>query len=275
MCRAAVEGGTPEFSTLVELSHRLTSGLVLILVLAMAVWAFRAYERGSAVRFGAMAALIFTITESLFGAVLVVYGWVAGDISTGRILIRPVHVTNTFFLLAALALTPFWASRGSARRPVLAGPTARLLILATVGTLALAWTGAWTGLAATAFSADSLQEGLAQYLEPEHVLITLRLLHPVLALAVLLVLLRTASRLRIGSSDPVLRSLAAALAILAVVQVLVGPLTIALGNPVWARLVHLLLADALWVALILAGATALEPATRALDGPRTHGVRSG
>ena len=258
LCRAAVTPDRPEFSTLVELTHRLSSGLVLVAALAMVIWAFRAYPRGSAVRFGAMAALVFTLSESLFGAILVVFGWVAGDVSTGRILIRPVHVTNTFFLIAALALTPYWASRGTARRPALSGPAARLPIGAVIGALALAWTGAWTGLATTAFSAGSVREGIAQYMDPEHLLVSLRLLHPILAVAVVAVLLRTASALRSRFSDPWIRPLAAAVAVFAVAQLIVGPATIALGNPVWARLLHLALADALWIALILAGATALD-----------------
>jgi heme A synthase len=271
LCRAVVTSDSPEFATWVELTHRLSSGLVLIGVLALMIWAFRAYPRGSAVRFGATAALVFTISESLFGAVLVLFGWVAGDISTGRILIRPVHVTNTFFLIAALALTPYWASRGIARVPKLEGPTARLLLVAIVGALALAWTGAWTGLAATAFAADSLREGLSQYLEPEHLLVTLRLAHPLLAVGVVLLLLRTSSRLRANFSDPILHRLAGAVAALAVAQLVVGPIAIALGNPVWARILHLALADALWVALVLAGATALSEAAGDVSRARPGG----
>src|SRR5690606_8840019 len=160
MCRAALDAETQSFSTLVELSPRLSSGPVLVLVLGMFVWAYRAYPRGSAVRFGATCALALTLSESLFGALLVLFGWVAGDISTGRLLIRPFHVTNTFSLMAALALTPLWASRGTARRPALSGEGLRIMWPAVLGALALAWTGAWTGLATTAFAPATLQEGL-------------------------------------------------------------------------------------------------------------------
>ncbi len=258
VCRAAMSPEPTSFSTLVELTHRLTSGLVLVLALVMAVWAFRRYPRGSAVRFGATAALVFTITESLFGAVVVVFGWVAGDVSAGRIFIRPFHVTNTFLLMAAFALTALWASRDTARVPSIAGPKARPVLWAAVAVLALAWTGSWTGLAATAFSAGSLREGVDQYLDPEHLLIVLRLLHPLLAIFVAVLLARTASRLRASSSDPLIHPLSSALVVLAVTQLVLGPLTVALGNPIWARLVHLALADALWVALAFAGAIALE-----------------
>lgn len=268
LCRAAAAPATPEFSTLVELTHRLSSGLVLILAIAMAVWAFRAFPRGSAVRWGAGAALLFTITESLFGAVVVVFGWVAGDISTGRILIRPFHVTNTFLLLAAFALTAFWATRSASRLPPLRSPAGKRVLLGGLGALALAWTGAWTGLAATAFSATSIREGLEQYLDPEHLLVSLRLLHPALAVVVFVLLWRIARYLRARCADPWIRPLATAVVILAGAQLIFGPITILLGNPVWARLVHLFIADALWVALLFAGATALDPRAESTPGTR-------
>jgi heme A synthase len=272
LCHGAVVPSTPHFSTFVEFTHRLSSGLVLLLVLAMVVWAFRAFPRGAAVRKAAGASLLFTVSESLFGAVLVVFGWVATDVSTGRILIRPVHVTNTFLLMAALVLTAWWASRGTRAVPSLRSDRVRLLLPGVVGTLALAWTGAWTGLAATAFPAQTLQEGVGQYLDPEHLLVSLRMLHPLLAVAVVAILIRMAFRLRAAAGDPsapghdgpgglhagAVRKLATIVASLAALQLLVGPLTILLGNPPAGRLGHLLLADLLWVTLVVLAAEAME-----------------
>jgi len=271
LCHGAVIPGTPTFSTLVEFSHRLTSGVVLLLVIVLAVAAFRSFPRGHALRVGAVAAVVLTVTESLFGAILVVYGWVAGDISTGRILIRPVHVTNTFLLMAALVLTAWWASRGVSRVP---RPTPgaregagaiRPIVPPVLGVLALAWTGAWTGLAVTAFPVDTLREGMGQYVEPEHLLIYLRMSHPVLAVVVIGLLLRLAlgtHRIATLHGDAALARVAVATGALAAVQLLAGPLTIFLGNPVWMRLVHLLLADLLWVALVVLISARFEVARR-------------
>ena len=47
------------------------------------------------------------------------------------------------------------------------------------------------------------------------------------------------------------------------VQLVAGLLNLALLAPVWMQLVHLLLADAVWLATVLLGATAL-----AEDAPR-------
>jgi heme o synthase len=266
LCHGAALPSAPEFSTLVELSHRITSGVVLLLVIFLLLAAFRAYPRGHAVRKGAGATLVLTLTESLFGAILVVFGWVAGDVSTGRILIRPVHVTNTFLLMAALALTAWWATRGVQRLPLSRtrtppAPGVRPLLLPLLGVMALAWTGAWTGLAVTAFPATTLEEGIGQYLDPEHLLITLRMLHPVLAILVVALLLRYAGRTMVlgrDRGDRGLLRLGAGVGVLAGIQLLVGPATIALGNPEWMRLFHLLLADLLWVGVVLSASARLE-----------------
>ncbi len=282
LCHGAVVPEAPPFATFVEFSHRISSGLVLLLVLAMVIWALRAYPRGSAVRKAAGASLLFTLTESLVGAVLVVLGWVATDVSLGRIIIRPFHVTNTFLLMAALALTAWWSWRGVTRIPRPSKPTVRLMGPVIVGVLALAWTGSWTGLAATAFPAETLRDGVGQYLDPQHLLIYLRVSHPILALVVIGLVLRMVRIVRDGSTGgvadtvtPVTRRLALACGVLAGVQLLAGPATIALGNPWGMRLGHLFLADLLWVALVLlasevAGARGAPEAAETADQPWTN-----
>ncbi len=265
LCHGAVVPAGHTFPTWVEFVHRISSGLVLLLVVILFAWALKGFVRRHPVRIGAGLALLFTVTESIFGAVLVIYGWVAGDISTARIVLRPLHVTNTFLLMAALAVTPFWASRGTPRIPSLGGPKARALWPAVVGTLVLAWTGSWTGLAATAFPAESVAEGLGQYLTGEHLLIYLRLTHPILAVFVVALIFWSAGRFRRLETDPVARTLVATVAGLGLLQLLVGPVTVLLMNPIWSRLLHLLLADLLWIGLILAwagsGAAARSPAS--------------
>lgn len=272
LCLGDVVPKAPEFSTLIEFSHRLSSGLVLVLALLLAVAAFRTFPKGHAIRKAAAAALLFTLTEALVGAILVVFGWVAGDISLGRIIIRPFHVTNTFLLMASMALTAWWATRGVARVPRPTRAERRPLLLPILGVLALAWTGAWTGLAVTAFPAETLGEGLAQYDEAPHFLVTLRLSHPIIAVFVIAVLVRFARRVHRAAggdlNDRGLARLAVGIGVLALVQLAAGPLTIVAGNPAWMRLTHLLLADLLWVAVVLAASAHFEvrapvPATEA------------
>jgi heme A synthase len=64
------------------------------------------------------------------------------------------------------------------------------------------------------------------------------------------------------------RWLARTLTGLVVLQLLIGALNVALLAPIWMQIVHLLLADLVWVVLVLVAATALaqpegEPAAAA------------
>ena len=65
---------------------RLTSGIALVLVVVLAVWAFRAYPRGHAVRKSAVWSAAFVFGEALIGAGLVLFELVAHDASMKRAL---------------------------------------------------------------------------------------------------------------------------------------------------------------------------------------------
>jgi heme A synthase len=258
--------GTAEFPSWVEYIHRASSGITLLLVVGMFVWARRIHATGHAVRTAAGASLLLTLSESAFGAVLVVFGLVAEDISVARIAIRPFHATNTFLLMAALGLTAWWATRGTDRVPSRLGssPAGRRALAGGAAVLLLAASGSWTGLATTAFPAETLSEGIGQYLRPEHLLIYLRMLHPLVALAAVVVLFRLVRAGREGirnAGDSAGPQLALAVAVLVVAQMLVGPLTIALLQPVALRVFHLFLADVLWLTVVLLGATLVEADT--------------
>jgi heme A synthase len=258
LCEGSIVPRSAEFPTWVELIHRMSSGLVLVLVLGMAFWALRAFPKGHAVRRAAIASLVLTITESLFGALLVVFGWVAGDISTARILIRPLQVVNNFSLMAALGLTAWWALRGVKVVPSLGSLRNAGILPPAAAVLVLASTGSWTGLADTAFPVDRLGEGLAQYVHPEHVLIYLRTVHPFVALVSVAIVARFATRAWKRSGGPFARRLVLAVALLVGAQLLLGPLTILLLHPPGLRLFHLAVADLLWLSLVFLSSTIVE-----------------
>jgi heme A synthase len=50
-------------------------------------------------------------------------------------------------------------------------------------------------------------------------------------------------------------------------QITVGVVNLALLAPVWAQLVHLLLADAVWLSVVWLGMTALQPSALAEAQP--------
>jgi len=273
LCEGAVVPVEAGFPTWVEFIHRISSGLVLVAVVGMLAWSAKLYGRGHPVRLAAVASLVFTVTESLFGALLVVFGWVAEDVSTARVVVRPFHVTNNFLLMASLGLTAWWSSRGLDRLPPLTRLGERELFLPTFALIVLAATGSWTGLAGTAFPAESIREGLSQYLSPAHVLVYLRTVHPLVALVTVGLVARLLSRRWARARGPD-RRLLWAVAGLGSAQVLLGPLVVALLHPVGLRLLHLLVADLFWLSFVFLVSTVLEEARRAAPSSRT-GVAAG
>jgi heme A synthase len=103
-----------------------------------------------------------------------------------------------------------------------------------------------------------VSQGLRQYLAPDHVLIYLRMIHPLLAVGAVVVLFKLAAEGRRTPGVAVIRGMAAALGALTAIQLLIGPLTIALLQPVGLRVFHLFLADLLWLAVVFLGAAILE-----------------
>jgi cytochrome c oxidase assembly protein subunit 15 len=258
LCNGEVVPRSAKLETVIELTHRLTSGLALVAVLVMLVWAFRAYSRGHAVRLGATLSLVFIVVEALLGAGLVLLELVAMNDSVARAYWMVAHLLNTFILLGVLALTAWWASGSPAVRLRGAGTVGWALAGAIVGFLAVGATGAIAALGDTLFPAESLAQGLRDSFSPEsHPLIRLRKLHPILAIAAgaaTVLAARFVARRR--PSTPTHRTAAAVSALFAL-QILAGAVNVVLLAPVWLQLLHLLLADLLWIALVLLTASAL------------------
>jgi len=168
------------------------------------------------------------------------------------------HLVNTFLLLAFLTLSAWWArpdARGVSLRG--RGTLASLLGLAMLGTLVVGMTGAVTALGDTLFPAESLAHGLAQDLSPTaHFLIRLRVWHPVTAVAVGLFIVGVSTWT--GAKRPVARRLALWMVALFFAQIAGGLLNLALLAPSWMQLVHLLMADTVWMSLVVLSATALR-----------------
>ena len=203
-------------------------------------------------RKGAAWSLFFIITEALVGAGLVLFEWVAHDVSMGRIISMSVHLINTFLLLAVLALTAWWASGGEALNLKGHGIQPWLFLVAFMLTLMLGVSGAVTALGDTLFPASSLMEGLRQDFAAEaHFLVRLRIWHPFIAILTGVFLFFLAGFIAMFRANPIIRRLAAALASLFVVQGIAGLINLALLAPVWMQLVHLFLADMVWLTLIL------------------------
>jgi heme A synthase len=254
LCNGVVVPRSPRLETLIELTHRVTSGLSLLLVLWLGVAAWRRFPAGYRVRGAALASVLLIISEALIGAGLVLFGLVADDRSQVRALVLALHLTNTFLLLAALALTARFArhppaAAASWRR----SPLFPQVLAALAGVLVVGVTGAVTALGDTLFPGHQPDAGA-------HFLVQLRVYHPVVAIVVSVALAAFAQRhgRRFGTA---LGAMPGALVGLLAVQLLAGAANVLLLAPVWLQIVHLALADAVWVLLVVLCAALLDAET--------------
>lgn len=252
LCNGEVIPIAPQAATLIEFAHRLSSGLAFLLVLGLTVWAFARLPQGHPARLGAGLSMLFIITEALVGAGLVLFEWVAHDQSTGRVISMAVHLINTFLLLAALTATAWWASGGDPIHFKGHGVGKLIFGLAFSFLIVLGVSGAVTALGDTLFPSATLQEGLAQDFSPTaHFLVRLRAWHPVIAVLVGLYTAFIAGLLAMFRVNPVIRKLCAALFGLFMAQLIAGLVNLLLLAPVGMQIIHLLLADLVWIVLTM------------------------
>ena len=263
LCNGEVVPTPRSLATVIEAGHRLTSGIAVVGVIALAIMTFRAVPKGHRARKAAVFSTASIFGEALIGGGLVLFELVAHDASMKRGYSMILHLVNTFLLLGALALTAWWL-RAPEPRAVL--PPRRSALLRTFSTLALGGvlllgaTGAIAALGDTLFPVKTLSEGFAQDLSPvAHVFLRLRLLHPVIALGTGLFVLGGAGLVRAFSPSTTAQKIARFVTILFVVQFSAGVLNLTLLAPVPMQLVHLFLADAMWIALVLMAWEAWTP----------------
>jgi cytochrome c oxidase assembly protein subunit 15 len=260
LCNGVVVPREPALATIIELTHRVTSGVALLALVALVVAVWRNRPAGHPARRAAGWAMLFMLTEAGVGAGLVLFELVADNASMARALFMAVHLANTFLLLGAMTLTARWLQDGPSGFAVAGrGGRAAVLGLLAGGVLVVSVSGAVAALGDTLFPATSLGHALSQDLSPtSHVLLRLRVIHPVLAAIVAIALIVIAPRMPVddAAADSVLAP-GAHVALLAALQAGLGLLNVALLAPVWLQLVHLLVADLLWIAVVLLAASAL------------------
>ncbi len=271
LCNGEVVPRAPSAEMLVEFSHRLSSGLALVAVVALGVWVWRRVAAPNPARRAAVASVVFIVIEALLGAGLVLFRLVAKDESLARAMVMPLHLANTLVLLLCLTLTAYWLSGGP---PVSIGRRVRafaMFVALFVLFIGVGKTGAIAALGDTLYPATSLAEGLqADFSGTGSLLLRLRLLHPALGVAVGLVLIYGVASIPIDPRRRAGHLARRAVIVLTVAQVVLGFVNVWLLAPVWMQLLHLGMADLLWIALTITAAAALaKPDEAPLTPPLT------
>jgi heme A synthase len=253
----------PTMETFIEFSHRASSFLAGLGVAAVFVLALWAWPKRHLVRKAATVSGIFLVVEALLGASLVLFGWVDDDVSAARMIVVPLHLTNTFVLLGSLAATAWWGS-GFAE-PTTEGKdrSIRWLWIGAIALLVIGATGALNALADTIFPSDSLAEGIAAEFGPTApFLLRLRIIHPAIAIAAgLLVGWIAADTARRGSHTT--KRLASAVSIVVLLQFFVGIANIFFLTPLAIQVTHLMIADILWLSFVFFSVSWLGDPVRA------------
>ena len=264
-CQGEVIPSAPQLKTIIEFSHRITSSLAGVFLIALLVWAVATWYRNRTevtdrlVKM-AGASLLFVMIEGILGAGLVLTGNTAENLTPERPFWMAAHLVNTLILLAFLTMTAWIASGG--RRLNLRIPSTHRAVLAGgfVLILAVGISGSIAALSSMIFPSATLAEGLAKDFSPtSNVLLRLRLVHPILSITVGVFLVFSTGWLKAksGNNHAVARW-SGILSLLVLAQVIFGAATLLMLAPIVMQLGHLFLADAIWISFVLFSLSFLE-----------------
>ncbi|MCS6875200.1 MAG: COX15/CtaA family protein [Pyrinomonadaceae bacterium] len=258
-CHGEIIPSAPELKTLIEFSHRVTSAIAFLLVLGLLIWAFRKYDKGNAIRRTSLGAFVFIITEALIGAGLVLTGNTAENLTPTRPLWMAGHLLNTFILIAFLTLT-VWLAYGREMFSLKVETKFIVMILIAIfGILFISITGSIAALSNLIFPSESIAEGIAKdFSSTSHLLVRLRVSHPIASILVSVYLIFFADLLKNAKPSEVVSFWAKSLSILIIAQLVSGAITLLTLSPILMQVMHLLLADLVWINFLLLVISFLE-----------------
>lgn len=241
------EGETAK--TWVEYAHRISSGLYGVFVFALFFEGRRLFSKNSTIHQAGLVTLILTVTEAMLGARLVLSQLVGLNDSLQRLVAISLHQVNSLLLVGASVLW-FWSAREPGEEIELKTGN-RLNRFYFGGFIILAITGAWAALSTTLFPSLGLWEGLQRdFQENSHVLLKIRILHPLLAVFLGSYFSFMFWRQSQKTGHPRLQKAALWISALFIAAILVGMVTLLFLSPIALKITHLAFGYLLWIFLV-------------------------
>lgn len=263
-CNGEVIPTAPQFKTIIEFSHRITSSLAGIFIIILVIWAFVTWKNNKSewkmrILKTSLASLVFVIFEGLLGAGLVLTGNTAETLTPMRPIWTAAHLINTLILMAFVTLTAWFASGGNRITFKQPRKTLALLGFSLLGIFLIGTSGSIAALSSMLFPSASLADSIAKdFAENSHYLLKLRISHPILSIAFGFFLVWLANYFKQNTVEDFWTNRFANLLIILVgIQFLFGFITLISLAPIVMQLIHLLLADAIWITFVLLAANVL------------------
>lgn len=233
--------------TWVEYGHRMMSGLYGFFVFYFFWQSRKIFEKTDLARKAALWTFIFTITEALLGAKLVLFKLVTNNDTPLRAAVMGLHQVNSLLLTGAITIayvaTKKSLTSGTAEKQKFWNKNWAWAALF----ICIAITGSWAALAATLFPSSSLLQGLMDdFAADSHYLIKLRGFHPLAAICIgggLSACMWIQSQ---KAKTDFLKKSAAHASVALLIGIAFGISTLLALSPVWMKITHLALAQIMW-----------------------------
>ena len=241
-CKGKIIPQLSDTSEIIEFSHRSISGILLIVTLIIFTKS-RNMSKGSITRTTVNFLTFFVVFEAAIGAVIVLYEWVGLNSSLPRIVAVPIHLVNTFGLLACYAI--LYKVLLNNFKNIKQLWDRRFVFVAFLFLLSGA-TGSITALADVLFPSASFYEGLMEDFDRTSELLTrLRILHPIVATGLSAALIIESRNIQKDYKIDV-----KFLQLLVIVAVTLGVLNVLSNIVLLLSIFHLAIADLLWIIYI-------------------------
>ena len=260
VCQGEIIPSLENTKTLIEYIHRLSSGLALILVLALLLWGWKLSQKDQRMRKVLLLSFVFLILEALLGAGLVIFDLVAENVSLARAWYITLHLANTSILLGLLFLSAWWSDDKRSLNEIQKEKNGFWVILGLVLSLLLIMSGGISALGHTVIYRQGIPAA-GWPADVKKILFWVQL-HPGFALVTSIYLFALGIRLQGNKSDPA-QPFSITLRALLFLQLAAGILDLVLASPLWMQIIHLLLAKLIWLVFILYSVNILSRKTPA------------